>query len=405
MGSDEMRIAVIGCGIMGRAAVLDLADDEISPDVEAILVGDLDERKVKRVSSEARKLTGSKDVHFGVLDARDRERVSQVLESFDADVVLNAALYDTIPSVMRAALDSGISYVDLGDDVETLRWQRSLEGAFMDRGIAALVEMGGSPGLINVMASLAVRELERVERITLREGWIDLNDYDSLGIPLPVPYSLETIFDELEQPAEVWDDGRIRLVEPFSGLEEVNFPDPVGRQEVYYVEHPEVYSLAMTFKDRGVRFVDYKLSFPRDLLLKYKLLHDLGLTKTESVELDGVEIVPRRLVAELVRRSLEGVEVRPNDYDVMIAKASGWRGDLGVEAVVVAKIRWSERWNASAQALLVGSPASLAAQWLALGLIQEPGVHYPEEVVEPIPFLREMETRGMEFRLRVTLSA
>ena len=390
--------------MMGRAAVLDMADDYVSPNVESLLVADIDGERARRVAEEAMGLTSHKDVRYAELDATKLDEVISALREFDADVVLNAALYTTIPVVMRAALEVGAHYLDLGDDVETLLAQREMDHRFKREGLIALLEMGGSPGLINVMAAKAVGELDGVETLLLREGWVDLNDYDAIGVPLPVPYSLDTIFDEMEQPVEVWRDGRVELVEPLSGREVMEFPPPVGEQELYYVEHPEVYSLGETFRRRGLRFVDYKLSFPRDLLLKYKLLHDLGLTSTRPVELGGARIVPRDLVRMLILESLRGKEFRPNDHDVMRVIARGWRGGLRAEVTVEALISWSERWNVSAQALLVGSPASLAAQWIGLGILSLPGVHYPEEVIDPGPFLNEMRRRGMEFRERITLN-
>ncbi len=399
-----MRIAVIGAGLMGRAAVLDLADDCVSPDVESLLVADVNGDRANRVAEEAKGISTHKDVEYAELDATELDEVVSSLKEFDADVVLNAALYTTIPTVMRAALEVGAHYLDLGDDVETLLAQREMDSLFKSEDLVALLEMGGSPGLINVMAAKAVEELDRVETLLLREGWIDLNDYDAIGVPLPVPYSLDTIFDEMEQPVEVWRDGVIELVEPLSGREVMIFPPPVGEQELYYVEHPEVYSLGETFRRKGLRFVDYKLSFPRDLLLKYKLLHDLGLTSTRPVELGSERVVPRDLVRGLILESLRGKEFEPNDHDVMRVIARGWRGGVRAEVTVEALISWSERWNVSAQALLVGSPASLAAQWIGLGILSLPGVHYPEEVIDPGPFLSEMEGRGMHFREKIILN-
>lgn len=396
-----MRIAVIGTGLMGSAAVYDLADDLMSPNVEALMVADLNAKRAEEVAKRASRFTECKEIEYRRLDASNVSETVDLLREFDTDVVINAALYTVIPQVMKASLEARVHYVDLGDDVDTLLMQRSMDHEFRDRGIIALPEMGGSPGLINVMARRAIDLLDQVEELVLREGWVDFNDYDALGIPLPVPYSLDTILDELEQPAEVWRDGRLEYVPPFSGREEVVFPPPVGKQEVYYVEHPEVYSLGETFRHKGLRFVDYKLSFPRDLLMKYKLLHDLGLSAQDPVRVDGREIVPRELVRSLAMSKL--VEVEPKDYDVMRVLARGWKGGMRAEVVVEARLSWSERWKISAQALLVGSPASLAAQWVALGLISEPGVHYPEEVIDPIPFLDEMRRRGFEFREAVEI--
>lgn len=392
-----MRIAVIGAGLMGRAAALDLADDLISSDVEYILIADINGKRAKKVMEEAEDLTNSKEIHYTVLDATHLDDVVSTLKSSRIDVVLNAALYTTIPTVMKGALEAGSHYLDLGDDVETLIMQREMDQDFREKGLVALLEMGGSPGLINVMAAEAVNELDKAEILLLREGWIDLNDYDSLGIPLPVPYSIDTIFDELEQPVEVWKDGKLELVDPLSGREVMHFTSPIGEQELYYVEHPEVYSLGETFKGKGLRFVDYKLSFPREIILKYKTLRDLGLTSTEPRKVNGIKMVPRELIKELVAETFKNKEIRPNDYDAMLAVAKGWKGGLRAEVTVQALIKWSERWRVSAQALLVGAPASLAAQWIGLGIIDRPGVNYPEEVIDPAPFLSEMERRGLRF--------
>ncbi len=392
-----MRVAVIGAGLMGRAAVLDLADDSMSPNVEAILVADINERKAREVHEEAVKLTNTKEVRYWKVDATSKDEVVSMLRDFKADVMLNAALYTTIPTVMRASLDAGSHYLDLGDDVDALIRQRRLDPDFKEKGLVALLEMGGSPGLINIMASKAIGELDRVEEILLREGWVDLNDYESLRIPLPVPYSFDTILDELEQPVEIWKDGKLEKVPPFSGREEMEFPDPVGKQELYYVEHPEVYSLGETFKGRGLRYVDYKLSFPRDLLLKYKLLNDLRLTSNSPVKVNGGEIIPRDFLRKMVAQTIESRKIEPNDYDVMRVIAKGWRGGVRSKITVEALIKWSKRWKVSAQALLVGSPASIAAQWIGLGILDMPGVHYPEEVISPIPFLREVKKRGITF--------
>ncbi len=403
MGS-MMRIAVIGAGLMGRAAVLDLADDSMSPGVEMILVADINEIRAKEVYEEAIRLTNSKEIEYRKINATSKEEVVNTLKGFEADVVLNAALYTTIPTVMKASLEVGSHYLDLGDDVDTLIFQRSLDPEFKEKGLVALVEMGGSPGLINIMASKAVEELDRVDEIILREGWIDLNDYDSLGIPLPVPYSFDTILDELEQPVEIWRNGKIEKVQPFSGREIMEFPDPVGKQELYYVEHPEVYSLGETFKEKGLKFVDYKLSFPHDLLLKYRLLNGLKLTYNSPMKVDGVEIIPRDLLRRIVAQTIEDKEIKPNDYDVMKVIAKGWRGGTKSKVTIEALIRWSERWKVSAQALLVGSPASIAAQWIGLGILDIPGVHYPEEAISPIPFLREVRKRGIILTEKIEFS-
>jgi saccharopine dehydrogenase-like NADP-dependent oxidoreductase len=47
----------------------------------------------------------------------------------------------------------------------------------------------------------------------------------------------------------------------------------------------------------------------------------------------------------------------------------------------------------------VGSPAAIAARWLAGGRIDVPGVKPPEQAIDPPPFYEELARRGVETSL------
>ncbi len=392
-----MRIAVLGAGIAASSITYDLADDEVSPEVEEVLVADIVEEKARRVAEGASKFTSKKEVRHARVDASKVEEVSSLIRGYD--VVINGVIYTYIPQVMRAALKAGVHYVDLGSDVETVLKQYEMDDDFRRAGLIAVPGMGGSPGTINVAGKYAISLLDRVERLLLREGWVDLTPYEGLGVPLPVPYSLETILDELEDPVEVWEDGKIVKVPAFSGREVMEFPQPIGEVELYYVEHPEVFTLARHYQEKGLKFVDYKLSFPRELYLKYRLLYELGLTK--QVKPKGCERTFRDLLKDRVEATLEGKEFKVIDYDVMRAIAEGERSGNKARVVVDVFTGWHIKWELSAQSTLVGMPASILAQWIAKGVIEEKGVRDPEEVVDPLPFFDELKKRGS--RVTVTL--
>ena len=388
-----VRVVVLGAGVVAPAIVYDLADDEVSPNVDEILVADLYEERAKTVVEDAKKFTKRKKLEYARVDVRNVDETAKLLEG--ADVVVNGIIYYFIPQVMQAALKAGVHYTDLGSEVPILKKQLEMSEDFEKAGLLAIPGMGGCPGMINVEARYAVEQLDRVERILLREGWIDFNDYDKLGIPLPVPYSLDCIFDEFMDPVEIWENGEIKLVERVRDYEIMEFPEPVGRQKMYYIEHPEVWTVGEVFKHKGLKFVDYRISFPDDLFLKYKLLTDLGLTKKTPVKVGDVEIVPRDLVRKLVMETLEGKEIPPNDYDVMRVIAEGEKGGKRVKITVDIHTEWHKKWNLSAQAVTVGTPTSITVQWMATGRIKAVGVKHPEEVIEPLPFFEELKKRGM----------
>ncbi|MEM2810977.1 MAG: saccharopine dehydrogenase C-terminal domain-containing protein, partial [Candidatus Korarchaeum sp.] len=61
---------------------------------------------------------------------------------------------------------------------------------------------------------------------------------------------------------------------------------------------------------------------------------------------------------------------------------------------------WHRKWNLTAQAVTVGSPTSVTAQWIARGLIRGTGVRNPEEVIDPVPFFEELKKRGIRVQVQ-----
>jgi len=387
--------------VTSRVVALSLARDDLAPWVGELLIADLDEDAARMVAERAQALTASKSVSWARIDARDVDQAVGLIRGYD--VLINGAIFKVIPHLTRAALEAGVNYVDFGSDRDTLQWQLSLGEDFRRADAAALPAMGGSPGLINVLARLAVDQLEEVREIRMREGWIDRVDYEGLGIPLPVPYSLETILDEFVYGGEVWTPEGVRPTPPLGGREVFEFPQPVGRQPCYYVDHPETWSLGEAFRDRGLRLVDYKLSFPDDLLEKYRLLVGLGFASEDPLELEGCQRPPLEILKRLVARTMEGKSWAPDDVDMMVVIAEGTRsGGTPSSAVVTAEARSWRDPPASSHGVMVATPAVTAARMLFEGEIS-PGVHLPERVLDPEPFLREVARFGVSIELEVTV--
>ena len=395
----SISVAVIGAGRTSRVVILSLARDDLNPEVEEILVADVDTSLAKKVAEEARGLSKSKNIEWREVDARDVDRTAELIAGYE--VVMNCALFKVIPYVTRAALKAGVGYIDLGSDRETLQWQLSLSEEFRKRGITAVPGIGGSPGLVNVLARLTADRLDEVREIRMREGWVDFVDYESLGIPLPVPYSLETILDEFIYGGEIWVEGKTRPVPPMGGEEQYRFPEPIGVQTCYYVDHQETWSVGETFRDRGLKLVDYKLSFPRDLYLKYKLLAELGFASESEIELEGCMLSPLRVLRALVRETYKGKELLPNDVDAIVVEAKGSKGGKKCSARATAVARSWSNPPASAHGVIVAGPACTVAKWIALGRLS-PGVLLPERDLDPELFLSEVSKYGVAVDLTVT---
>ena len=80
-------------------------------------------------------------------------------------MLVNSASYRVNLDAMRACLESGCHYVDLGGLYHLTGRQLELDDDFTTVGKLALLGMGSSPGKTNVMGVRAVEELGATRKL------------------------------------------------------------------------------------------------------------------------------------------------------------------------------------------------------------------------------------------------
>jgi lysine 6-dehydrogenase len=423
-----MRILVVGgAGAMGRWTVRDLTESE---GVDEVVVADLDGTRAREAAGWSAARSGSNGIARVSAIALDAGDPDALRRAFDGpDVVCNCAVFALNLPVMEACADTGTHYVDLGGLFHTTRRQLALHDRFVAAGVTAVIGMGGSPGITNVLAALAARDLAEVTEVEVRLG---VADFAPSSAPVPVPYAIQTILDEFAVPAMAFLDGRLVEVPAMSDLEELDFPPPVGRVRVGHTLHSEVATLPLFFADRGIRSVTFKVGFPAEFMDKLTLLTALGLADTTPVELPSGRVVPRELLVHCITTTatMPGPEAAPDDAEAIWVRVRGRRagpsGDpalaprehrgppdgvlrdspseqptdtVPVERLAECVVRPHPVWQAGAGQLDTGAPPSIVAQFLANKVIDQPGVLPPEEAVPPEPFLAELATRDIEVTL------
>ena len=407
-----MRVVVVGgAGAMGRWTVRDLTESE---GVDEVVVADLDGARAREAAGWAAARSGSNgtaQVSGVAVDAGDPDPLRRAFDG--ADVVCNCAVFSLNLPVMEACADTATHYVDLGGLFHTTRRQLELHDRFVAAEVTAVIGMGGSPGITNVLAALAARDLAEVTDVEVRLG---VADFAPSAAPVPVPYAIQTILDEFAVPAMAFLDGRLVEVPAMSGQEELDFPAPVGRVRVGHTLHSEVATLPLFFADRGIRSVTFKVGFPPDFMHKLTLLTALGLADTSPVELPSGRVVPRELLVHCITTTATtpGPEAAPDDAEAIWVRVRGRRagpsGDPAlapreapegppVERLAECVVRPQPGWQAGAGQVDTGVPPSIVAQFLATKVIDRPGVLAPEDAVPPEPFLAELATRNMEVTL------
>ena len=175
-----------------------------------------------------------------------------------ADVVMNAASFDTTLQATRAAAKAGANYIDLGSPC----WeaQLALSDEFRKRGFTAVLGLGTAPGATNIMACYLVDRLDRVESIHLKDGNVDQNEEEHTR-PLYWAYDIGGIMDEFALDANPFLNGKITNVPAMSGEELFAFHEPTGTVAIGYTSHPEPETMSQAFKDKGIKNVTWKIGF------------------------------------------------------------------------------------------------------------------------------------------------
>jgi lysine 6-dehydrogenase len=101
------------------------------------------------------------------VDARDESRVCSLLAGCDLLVHASGPHYETLLPALRAAIQAQVDVCDLSDGARAMRAALALDAEAKEAGIVALLGIGLSPGITNLLAKHAYNQLERVEELHL----------------------------------------------------------------------------------------------------------------------------------------------------------------------------------------------------------------------------------------------
>ncbi len=373
-----MHIIVLGgAGAMGRVTARALTEYD---EIDRVTIADYHDGSARALATA---LNSSK-IEVRPIDVNDAERLAALIRG--SDVVLSAVDYAYNMPVLKACIQEKVHYADLGGLFHMTRTLMQLHDEARTAGITAIMGMGGTPGITNILARVAVDQLERVSSIKVQLG---CSDETLSSAPLVAPYSIRTILDEFTKQPQVFQDGAWHPQPPLTGQEEIIFPLPVGRATAIYSLHSECATFPLAFRDKGINHVSFKIAFPGDFLTKLKFLVDLGFGSDEPINMRGAKVSPREVLAKLLEMT-PPENAEPRDCDILRVVVSGQANGQPVEITNQIVVLPYRRWGIGAGALDTGVPLAIAGVMLARGEISERGALGPELCVPVAPFLREL---------------
>lgn len=310
------KVLLLGAGKIG-GAIAKLLSGTGDYDV---LVGDVDEKGLRRLARAARVKTRRVDV----------SRPAQVRQAMRGrDTVLSACTYRFNPGIARAALGSGLSYFDLTEDVETSHVVRRLAGRAR-RGQVFMPQCGLAPGFVSIAAHHLVREFEKLDEVRMRVGALPM--FPTNEIKYNLTWSTDGLINEYGNPCEAVHDGKLINVLPLEGLEHFSL-DGVGYEA--FNTSGGVGTLAETLQGK-VRTLNYKtIRYRGHRNLVAFLMNELRLNDRRDVLKDILE---------------RAVPVTPQDVVLIFCTVTGWKSGLLTQVTDARKVYHrdidGERWSA-----------------------------------------------------------
>ena len=390
-----MKVFMVGgAGAMAWGTARDLMElDEL----EELKLADFDEA---RACQRVEKLNDAR-AQATTCDANDVASLSKSLAGYD--VCANAANHTVNLNVMRACLEAGVHYADLGGLFHVTRQQLELDSEFRERGLVGLLGIGAAPGITNVLAGRAAQALDTIEEAKIRcsvGATAEHGQEHEIFVP---PYSITTIIDELTQPCPAFVDGELRDLPAGGGEEEVDFFEPVGKNTVVRCIHSEPALLPIAFRDKGIRHCDFKIGLPAAVQSALGLFLAAGFGIHEPIQVGRERIAPPELlnlvILENIKRNLEKIEKKSDPPEVYRAHLVGTRAGKRTEVIadIIARPGWC-KWNdvvhpGTSTAFTVGIETICSGQ-VKRGAGGAEGI-----LTEPDAFLEKLEKYGLELRV------
>jgi len=380
-----MRFLVLGGGAQGSAAAYDLLQ---GGDVSRVVVAD---QRADSPASFLREYVGGK-LSLQELDATDEAAVAGAMDGMDG--VICALPYYFNFDMARLAVEAGAHFADLGGNTEIVERQLGLDEAARAAGVSVIPDCGLAPGLVNILAQAGIEELDEAESVRMWVGGLPQEPEPPLNYQ--IVYSLEGVLDYYTTPGLVLREGEPAEVEALTGLEQLDFPQPLGTLEAFYTAGG---ISTLPYRYRGkLRTMEYKtLRYPGHAVIM-KAIRDLGLLDDESVAVDGARITPRRFFIDRVTPKLR----RPDGRDVVVLRVEVRGRKEGADTGIRYDLLdyYDESTGITAMERVTGFSLALTGLMQARGEIREEGARTPDQAVVPGTYLNGLAQRGIQVQRR-----
>jgi lysine 6-dehydrogenase len=357
---------------MGPAAAFNAMSD---PQVSQVTMCDMSQQQLDAARAKLGSMEGSEKLATVALDLSDQAAATRLMA--DCDAIVSALPREAIPLGIRAAAAAKSPLVDLSwpPEREVAHLKQQVKAA----GTLVILGCGVEPGLTEIMARHLAEKLDRVDELHIKCGGIP-------ETPAP-PLGYKIVFGGRRLPlresdALIVENGELKPVPRYSGVETVVFPG-VGDCEAW---HEDFMPWLLDLKAlKGLKLgTQMTVRWP-GYAAKVTVLKEMGLLSHEPVDVDGVQVAPKKLLDALL---YPRVKLGEGERDITLfrVEAIGEKDGCPRRYKIEMIDRYDKALGFTSMARTTAFTGAIVARMIAHGALEAKGWLTPEQVITGPPF-------------------
>ena len=325
------------------------------------------------------------------LDVTDNDALKAQMEKVDVVINTVGPFYKYGPPILEAAIEKSCHYLDINDDWEPTLEMLALHEKAENNSITAILGMGASPGLTNMLGAAAIQELDQVE--TLYTGWtMDGAAPEEESSQSGVNAAMIHAVQQMTGKVRIQDNGEAKMVKPLKEIE-VDLPG-FTKFKPRIFGHPEAITFPHHF-DTIKNSINLAHGSGFGLLKWIMRLVDwkiISVEKAASIVQNLSSDIREELEEAGIENGIDLNSTNSEDPPPLYAVASGKKE--GQQAACTATFKTS---GLISMGEATGIPLACGLKLLIDGKIQKKGVFAPEGAINPYDFFKELN--GMSHAL------
>jgi len=372
-------MALGGAGKICSEAVRDLAEFF---DFQKLTVADANETAARKLTEEL----NDERIDALFLDLDDSHAAVSKMRAYD--LVMDGTpirLNDRSTRCIAEAGCHGINLNGFGDEYP-------YDDLFRRQKKTHVPGFGMTPGVTDMMVRRAAGQLDTVDTVRISHGAFR-----------PIAFSpsiAETTIYEYDPDLPgraVFENGRFVQVPPFSRERLISLPEPYGSHPQWIIPHAETRTAHAYLKDKGVRRIEVRGTWPPANMQLIRALYDWGFFRNDRVRFGDAEFGIMDAVGAYLRQAPEGSTTDLYGYALHV-EVVGTRDGQTVRHVLThthpASDGSVEGWEGlRAYTRCVGIPLAVGAALISLGKVEGAGVVMPEFAFQPGDVFSALEKR------------